>query len=133
MPATKVGNLKTNSVTIDQLMSFFKFNLIFSSVAHFHSTIQCCFAFSLYNIVAMVGFIHQNPHLLLRNLSHTARDCKVFELFVCIGFFVADGNYPWNNNGYKWFVAWKNSNLAIGSWKHNFVNFLAKFDAKQSN
>jgi hypothetical protein len=58
MSTAKVGNFQTNSVTVNQLVGFFKFNLILGVIAHRNCTVKCGFAFAFDNVVTVIGFIN---------------------------------------------------------------------------
>lgn len=90
MAAAQASHVQTYAVAINHLVSFFEFNLILSLVAHFESALESGLSLGFNNIVAVFGFVNQNPHALLVNLNHAAANREIFQLVIAIGFLAAD-------------------------------------------
>ena len=90
MAAAQASHVQTYAVAIDQLVSLFELNLILSLIAHFESALESGLSLGFNNIVAVFGFVDQNPHALLVNLNHAAANREVLQLVIAIGFLAAD-------------------------------------------
>ena len=90
MAAAQASHVQTYTVAIDQLVSLFELNLILSLIAHFESAFESGLSLGFNDIVAVFGFVNQNPHALLVNLNHAAANREVFQLVIAVGFLAAD-------------------------------------------
>ena len=90
MAAAQASHVQTYAVAIDQLVSFFELNLVLSLIAHFESALESGLSLGFNDIVAMLGFVNQNPHALLVDFNHAAANRKVFQLVIAVGFLAAD-------------------------------------------
>ena len=98
-------------MAVDQLVRFFKLYLSTSIVALLEGALKGGFTLSLNDIVAMLGFVHQDPHLCLANLDHPTRDSKVFQLVVAVVLSATHRHNAWHCQGYQWFVPREDRNL----------------------
>ena len=90
MAAAQASHVQAYAVAINQLVSFFELNLVLSLIAHFKSALESGLSLGFNNIVAVLGFVDQNPHALLVNLNHAAANREVFQLVITIGFLATD-------------------------------------------
>ena len=78
MAAAQASHVQTYAVAIDQLVSFFELNLILSLIAHFESALKSGLSLGFNDIVAVLGFVDQNPHALLVDFNHAAANREIF-------------------------------------------------------
>lgn len=127
----QVGNFESDSVTVDKLMRFFKFNLVFCSIAKFESVIERCFCFGLEDIVAVICCVDEYFYVIIANFDDTTTNGDKFELIVGVVFFAA---YRYNTryrDSHERFVVRKNSNVAIRRRDDYFVGRLTDCRAFQ--
>lgn len=90
MAAAQASHVQTYAMAIDQLVSLFELNLILSLIAHLESALESGLSLGFDNIVAMLGFVDQNPHALLINLNHAAANREIFQLVIAVSFLAAN-------------------------------------------
>jgi hypothetical protein len=56
---TKLGNAKSDEMTIDELVSFFDINLVFCFITKLQRAFKCSLRFRLDDIITMISLVNQ--------------------------------------------------------------------------
>jgi hypothetical protein len=110
-----------------------KTDLVFGFGLHSDSPFMGGFGFGLVDGIRMISLVNQDPQDVVCDINRTAGNSEVFTVAISVTGITPDNDSPVGRDADEWHMVSQHADLTVQSRQNNFIDFVVKFGAGQSN